>query len=324
MVEWFIVSGNHSSMFVALFYRLHKEGVRFLEQCSSVSLQAWRLWLQSVRWRSDLFSKPSDKSPADRLNEQTIPDSFMVCCDCTLCNMTSESSVYFYLRLWELVSLSTAASKKICREVWFWAIWPLTLQSCRHDALPLRQTLPPPPQTSHLRLTPCPILCKHLKISSVTCAKSGLPPLESAGCDPAQLVRGGGSNKMLSDLAPLEMSAPEPADARLSGVRSVPDSTATGSAAACKKQRTMRSTRRDKQQSWTAAWWRLLAPFPQIFCHMPSHSPPLLFKMHICSCPAAAVAQTDLCCPTALMCSGNDKARAWWWWCRQQQKPEHG
>lgn len=57
---------------------------------------------QSVQQWSDLFSKPSNNSPADRPNEQMIPDSFMVCCDCTWCNMKSESSIYFYLGLGNL------------------------------------------------------------------------------------------------------------------------------------------------------------------------------------------------------------------------------
>lgn len=57
---------------------------------------------QSVQQWSDLFSKPSNNSPADRPNEQMIPDSFMVCCDCTWCKMTSESSFYFYLRVGNL------------------------------------------------------------------------------------------------------------------------------------------------------------------------------------------------------------------------------
>lgn len=57
---------------------------------------------QSVQQWNDLFSKPSNNSPADRPNEQMIPDSFMVCCDCAWCKMTSESSFYFYLRVGNL------------------------------------------------------------------------------------------------------------------------------------------------------------------------------------------------------------------------------
>lgn len=78
-------------------------------------------------------------------------------------------------------------------------------------------------------MTPRPISCKHLEIWAPPAGKiidfakeasSSWPRLKSAGAryDVARLVRE--SNKMLSDLAPLEMSAPEPADARLSGVGS--------------------------------------------------------------------------------------------------------
>lgn len=65
---------------------------------------------------------------------------------------------------------------------------------------------------------------------------------------------------MLSDLAPLEMSAPEPADARPSAERSA-ESAATGSAAACTKQRGRRRQRSSRQAAETKR--RLLAPFPR-------------------------------------------------------------
>ena len=42
----------------------------------------------------------------------------------------------------ELVSVSTTAPKKINHEVWFWAIWPLTPQSCHCDTLSLHQPIP--------------------------------------------------------------------------------------------------------------------------------------------------------------------------------------
>lgn len=258
-----------------------------------------------------------------------IQDSFMVCCDCTQCKMTSESSFYFYLRVGNLCHSRPLHQRKSAMKFGFgqsdrWHRGAVT-------AMPFPSINQSPASISHhsshltgtrgsvpgpkVWLTPRPIFCKHLEISAPPAGKisdlcerglSSWPWLKSAGAryDTAWLVRG--SNKMLSDLAPLEMSAPEPADARLSEVGEC--TAPTGSAAACKKQggRHIRSTRQDKQQRRTGPLRRIFAPFPHISAT--SYVCFSLSEKCICYRPAAAAAETDLCCPSARCAEGTTKS----------------
>ncbi|KAM7415606.1 hypothetical protein PAMA_017906 [Pampus argenteus] len=180
-----------------------------------------------------LFWKLLDRSETSlielhRLNEQMIPDSFMVCCDCTRCKMT------------------TGKISDLCeRGLSYW------------------------------------------------------PRLKSTGAryDAARLVRG--SNKMLSDLAPLEMSAPEPADARLSGVGSAQTPLRLAQLLPVRSREDDTYTRQDKTSSRDEP-----GPYDAFSPHSPIFLPHVL-RLHlfsekcICYCPAAAVAETDLCCPSA-------------------------
>ncbi|MEQ2209671.1 hypothetical protein XENOCAPTIV_002310, partial [Xenoophorus captivus] len=77
------------------------------------------------------------------------------------------------------------------------------------------------------------------------------------------------------------------------------DPTATGSAAACKKQRTAHTLNETRQAAeLNRGLMAHSRPIPPDFLPHALRWP-LLSKKHICSCPAAAVAQTDLCCPSA-------------------------
>ncbi|KAM7391092.1 hypothetical protein PAMP_021808 [Pampus punctatissimus] len=104
---------------------------------------------------------------------------------------------------------------------------------------------------------------------------------------------------MLSDLAPLEMSAPEPADARLSGVGSAQTPLRLAQLLPVRSREDNTYTRQDKTSSRDEP-----GPYDAFSPHSPIFLPHVL-RLHlfsekcICYCPAAAVAETDLCCPSA-------------------------
>ncbi|KAK2901650.1 hypothetical protein Q8A73_011396 [Channa argus] len=128
---------------------------------------------------------------------------------------------------------------------------------------------------------------------------SSWPWLKSAGAryDAARLVRG--SNKMLSDLAPLEMSAPEPADARLSRVGSAQTPLRLAQLLPVRSREDDTYARPDKTSSSDER-----GPDDAFLPHSPIFLPHILcfllfLEKCICYCPAAAVAEMDLCCPSA-------------------------
>lgn len=133
---------------------------------------------------------------------------------------------------------------------------------------------------------------------------SSWPRLKSAGAryDAARLVRG--SNKMLSDLAPLEMSAPEPADARPSRVGSAqtPVRLAQLLPVRSREADTCAGADGDERRPDTAFLPRSLIFLPRILCF-------LLFSGTCVRCgPAAAAAETDLCCPDARCAADTTKS----------------
>ncbi len=112
---------------------------------------------------------------------------------------------------------------------------------------------------------------------------------------------------MLSDLAPLEMSAPELADARLSGVGSAQTPLRLAQLLPVRSRKDDTYARQDKTSS------RDEPGSDDAFSH---HSPrflphvlhlPLFSEKCICSRPAAAAAKTDLCCPSARCAGGMTK-----------------
>lgn len=115
---------------------------------------------------------------------------------------------------------------------------------------------------------------------------------------------------MLSDLAPLEMSAPEPADARLSGVGSAQTPLRLAQLLPVRSREDDTYARRDQTSSRDEP-----GPDYAFSPHSPRFLPHvlrlLLFSEKcICYRPAAAVAETDLCCPSARCAGGDDKAHA--------------
>lgn len=110
---------------------------------------------------------------------------------------------------------------------------------------------------------------------------------------------------MLSDLAPLEMSAPEPADARLSGVGSVQTPLRLVQLLPV-RSRTTDTLNETRQAAETKP-----GPDAALSSHSPAFLPHVL-RLHlilekcICYRPAAAAYETDLCCLTA-RCAGGTK-----------------
>lgn len=113
---------------------------------------------------------------------------------------------------------------------------------------------------------------------------------------------------MLSDLAPLEMSAPEPADARLSGVGSAQTPLRLAQLLPVRSREDDTYTRQDKTSSRDEP-----GPYDTFSPHSPIFLPHVLClrlfsEKCICYCPAAAVAETDLCCPSARCAVGTTKS----------------
>lgn len=111
---------------------------------------------------------------------------------------------------------------------------------------------------------------------------------------------------MLSDLAPLEMSALEPADARLSGVGSAQTLLRLAQLLPVRSSEDDTYARRDTTSSRDEPGPdAVLSPHSLIFL---PHVLLLFSEKCICYRPAAAVAETDLCCPSARCAQGTTKS----------------
>ena len=113
---------------------------------------------------------------------------------------------------------------------------------------------------------------------------------------------------MLSDLAPLEMSAPELADARLSGVGCAQTPLRLAQLLPVRSREDDTYARRDKTSSRDEP-----GPDYAFSPHSPRFLPHvlrlLLFSEKcICYRPAASEAATDLCCPSARCAGGTTKS----------------
>lgn len=113
---------------------------------------------------------------------------------------------------------------------------------------------------------------------------------------------------MLSDLAPLEMSAPELADARLSGVGCAQTPLRLAQLLPVRSREDDTYARRDKTSSRDEP-----GPGDAFSPHSPRFLPHvlrlLLFSEKcICYRPAASVAEMDLCCPSARCAGGTTKS----------------
>lgn len=113
---------------------------------------------------------------------------------------------------------------------------------------------------------------------------------------------------MLSDLAPLEMSAPEPADARLSGVGCAQTPLRLAQLLPVRSREDDTYARRDKTSSRDEPG--LDDAFSPLSPRFLPHVLRLLLFLETCICyrPAAAAAEPDLCCPVARCARGTTKS----------------